>query len=144
MIKIFSNWIFIWFILYYFKIVKETPIIILIIGYLLSYVQLAYLYYNNANRYNIIKYLIINICFKLIPIIIILTDKELNRNINDNDIYVTIVIILFYLFIMSCLNSNPYNHYLMTIKTYINNDNNHIKSTISKTYDNIYNYLFIK
>jgi hypothetical protein len=83
------------------------------------------------------KYFIINIIIKFIPILLLLIRFKFQVNIKRIDIYVSILLILIYILIMIMMNKNPYIYYKMMIDTYINN-NNKYKSIFSKTYDYIY------
>jgi len=148
MIEIFSYWIFIWFILYYLGLTKYNPLLILIVAYIFTLFELIYLIKNNISKYNFIKFFIINIIIKLIPILLII---KFPLKFNINDIYISIYLILIYFIIMIILNKNPYDYYKMMINTYINNNdndndnnndnnnnNNQYKTFISKLYDFIY------
>jgi len=138
MYEIFSYWIFIWFVLYFFDIIpkKYNPLLILIIGYVLTLGELIYMLFHKISYYNFIKFLIINVIIKFIPILLILIFKK-PIEINKEDIYISLYLILIYIFIMSLMNKNPYNYYKMMINTYINDDNKY-KSIFSKIYDYIY------
>ena len=79
---------------------------------------------------------------KLIPILLILRETKYKITINNNDIYVSIYILLIYLIIMSILNKNPVIYYNMMIDTYLEkNKKKEYKSFISKSYDYIYSYI---
>jgi len=136
MIEIFSYWIFIWFILYYFNIVKYNPLFILIIAYFITLLELIYLFNNNINKYNFIKFFIINVIIKFIPIILIFKYPII---INNEDLLCGFYILCLYIFVMSYLNKNPYIYYKKMLNTYIN-DNNEYKSFVSILYDKIINY----
>ena len=60
-IEIFSYWIFIWFLLYYFKFTKYNPLLTLIVGYIITVGELIYLISQKTNKYNLIKFTIINV-----------------------------------------------------------------------------------
>jgi hypothetical protein len=138
MYEIFSYWIFIWFVLYFFNIIpqKYNPLFILIFGYVLTLGELIYMLFHKISYYNFMKFLIINVIIKFIPILLILIFKK-PIQINKEDIYISLYLILIYIFVMSLMNKNPYNYYKMMIHTYINDDNKY-KSIFSKTYDYIY------
>lgn len=135
MYEIFSYWIFVWFLLYYFGIVKNNPLFILIVGYILTLGELIYMIFHKISRYNFIKYFIINVIIKLIPILLIF---KIPLEIKIEDIYISFYLILVYIFIMSLMNKNPYIYYKMMIHTYLKDDNQY-KSIFSKIYDYIYN-----
>lgn len=134
MIEIFSYWIFVWFILYYIGLTKYNPLFILIIGYIFTLFELIYLMISKISFYNLIKYFIINILIKFIPILLII---KFPLKFNINDIYISISLLIIYFITMIILNKNPYEYYKMMINTYINDDNKY-KTYISKFYDFIY------
>ena len=137
MYEIFSNWIFVWFILYNFDIIKYNPLFLLIIGYILTIGELIYMVFRKISYYNFIKFFIINVIIKFIPILVILKKNNFEINIKIIDIYASFILVLIYIFIMSIANKNPYKFYKMMLNTYINDDNKY-KSFFSKTYDYIY------
>lgn len=134
MIEIFSYWIFVWFILYYIGLTKYNPLFILLIGYIFTLFELIYLIISKISNYNLIKFFIINIFIKFIPILLII---KFPLRFNINDIYISINLLILYFITMIILNKNPYEYYKMMINTYINDDNKY-KTYISKFYDFIY------
>jgi hypothetical protein len=139
MIEIISYWFFVWFLLFIIGIIKENPLWFLIIGYILTFFEFLYLIYKKTNNYNLIKFLIINIIIKIIPIIIILFITSFSFQIKSNDIKFGISLIMIYIITLAVLNINPIKNYQKMINTYINNDNNY-KTFISRLYDDIYNF----
>jgi len=139
MIEILSYWFFIWFLLFIIGIVKQNPLWILIISYILTFIEFLYLVYKKTNNYNIIKFVIINIIIKFIPIFIILYRFNFNFKINIDDIKFGFIIIMLYIIFMSIVNINPIDSYNKMLNSYINNDNNY-KTFISRLYDDIYNF----
>jgi len=138
MFEIFSYWIFIWFILYYIKLIKFNPLFILICGYIFTIFEMLYLSTTKISKYNLIKYFIINILIKFIPILLII---KFPIKIHMIDIYISILLfIIYYIIIIVCYKQTPYHYYKIMIDTYINDDNNY-KTYVSITYDKIYNYL---
>ena len=134
MIEIFSYWIFVWFILYYIGLTKYNPLFILLIGYIFTLFELIYLIISKISNYNLIKFFIINIFIKFIPILLII---KFPLRFNINDIYISINLLILYFITMIILNKNPYEYYKMMINTYINDDNKY-KTYISNFYDFIY------
>jgi len=140
MIEIISYWFFIWFLLFIFGIIKQNPFWILVISYIITFFEFLYLKYKGANYYNIIKFLIINIIIKFIPILIILIRLQFKIiKININDFKFAFFIILIYLFVMISINRNPIVAYKRMLNSYINNDNKY-RTIFSKLYDDIYNF----
>jgi hypothetical protein len=134
LIEIFSYWIFIWFILYYLGLTKYNPLLLLLVGYIFTLFEFIYLIINKTSKYNLIKFFIINVLIKFIPILLII---KFPLRFNLDDIYVSIYLILTYLIIMSIMNKNPYEYYKLMINTYLYNDNEY-KSYISIMYDNLF------
>jgi hypothetical protein len=134
MYEIFSYWIFAWFILYYFGLIKYNPLFILIVGYILTLFELIYMIFKGISYYNFIKYFIINVIIKFIPILLILIKINFQINIKLEDVYISFILALIYIYVMSMTNKNPYIYYKMMLNTYIK-DNNEYKSIFSKTYD---------
>jgi len=132
MFEIFSYWIFVWFLLYYFKLTKYNPLIILIIGYIITFGEWLYLIFMGANNYNIIKFIIINVIIKIIPILLIYNSKTTYK-----DLIIGLYIFLAYLLTMAIMKINPYKIYKKMLNTYLYDDNKY-KSIISKMYDYIY------
>jgi len=132
MFEIFSYWIFIWFLLFYFKLTKYNPLFLLITGYIITLGELIYLIFMGANYYNIIKFIILNAIIKLIPILLIYNTKIIYK-----DLIVSLYIILAYLLIMAIIKINPFKFYKKILDTYIYDDDKY-KSMFSITYDYIY------
>lgn len=133
---LFSNWLFIWFILFYLNIIIFNPLFFLIVGYIITLsIGINYLPVYKIDTYNLIKFIILNTIFKLIPICLILI-KTIYFTLYD--IYFGFFIIIIYIIFMRSQNINIYEFYQNLFKTYINN-NKANKSDISNLYDNIYN-----
>ena len=139
MIEIIRYWFFIWFLLFIFGFTKANPFFIFIISYIIILCVVFYLKYNKASNYNLLKFFIINIIIKLIPIIILIYTKQ--NKFNCYDLKFLLNIFILYLFIIYIFKKNPIDTYKRMYDSYINNNNFTI---ISKFYDNIYNFLFIK
>jgi|LakMenEpi03Aug12_release.lakeMendotaPanAssembly.Ray.scaffolds.fasta_scaffold63295_3 hypothetical protein len=134
MIEIFSYWIFIWFIVFYLGLTKYNPLFLLLIGYIFTLFEFIYLIINKTSKYNLIKFFLINVLIKVIPILLII---KYPLRFNLDDIYVSIYLIISYLIIMSIMNKNPYEYYKLMINTYLYDDNKY-KTTISLIYDNLF------
>lgn len=132
MIEIISFWFVIWFLLYYFDIIKYNPLIFLIIAYVINIVETIYLYMmTSINKYNLNKFIIINVIIKFIPIILLINKSGFL--INNQDILFGIYLINIYLILLIIFNKNPFKTYEKLMDGYINNTN--FKTSISKTYD---------
>lgn len=136
MISFISYWFFLWFLLFIFKIVKANPLLFLIIGLIFILTQLYYLYLKKSSKYNLIKYFIINLIIKIIPIFILINYYPISYNYND--ISFGLFLIIIYGITMIILNINPLNSYNKIINNYIKNNNEIDKTEISKLYDYIY------
>jgi hypothetical protein len=132
MIEIISFWFVIWFILYYLDIIKYNPLIFIIIAYVLNIFETIYLYMmTTINKYNLNKFIIINVIIKFIPIILLINKSGFI--INNYDILFGIYLINFYLFLLIIFNKNPFETYEKLMDGYINNTN--FKTSVSKSYD---------
>ena len=89
---IFSYWIFIWFLFYYFKIIKYNPYLLLILALLSNIYSFVMLIYYK-NYYKAILFLIVNLLIKVLPIYLLKDTK-----IRKKDIYFSIIYILAYIF----------------------------------------------
>lgn len=134
MIEIFSYWVFVWFILYYIGLTKYNPLLLLIVAYIFTLFEFIYLILKKSSKYNLIKFLIINIIIKLIPILLII---KFPLRFDLKDIYISIYLIFFYIIIMSIMNKNPYEYYKLMLHTYIYNDEKY-KTYISILYDKLF------
>ena len=125
--NLFSYWILIWFLLYYFKYVNSSPLFILIIAYIFTLGGIFYLVDNKVSKYNLIKYIAINIIIKLIPILLIIKFPII---ITKDDIIISIYLLLIYII----LNKNSYIYYKKSINSYLTDKN---KTLLSYLYDKI-------
>ena len=57
---IFSYWIFVWYLLYEFKIINNSPKLALIIGLITNTILLLLMIYYVNNIYNILKVILFN------------------------------------------------------------------------------------
>ena len=132
---VFSYWIFGWFILYYYRIVSYSPKFALIIGIIENILIIFYLIFMNASNYKIIKFIIINFCIKVIPLLMIIRDKIIWK-----DIYATFI--LFIVYIIWLFINNPkkiFQTYIHMINNYSSKSDSKKKLTfLSYIYDKIY------
>jgi hypothetical protein len=122
MIEIISYWFFIWFLLFIFGFIKANPFFILVISYIITLYGVFYFKYNNASNYNLLKFFIINIIIKLIPIIILICTNQ--HKFNYYDLYFLLNILILYIFVNYICNKNPIDTYKRISYNYINNKNN--------------------
>lgn len=145
MYELISYWMIVWGLLFYFGIIKNNPIIILIAIYLIVSFGYIYIYINNDKNkdrtYYLLKFIVIHVMPKFILIVIILFSYELRFNIDD--INFGLLVVLLYLILMMSLNKNPIEYYYYLIDYFINgkNETNHnYLLAIDFYYDDFYNY----
>ena len=87
----FSYWILTWFFLYYFKIVKSNPKLLLLFGLIMNLVTLSTIIYYRNPLDIILAFIIVNICIKVLPLYLLR-----NTHTHKNDILWYIVIFILY------------------------------------------------
>jgi hypothetical protein len=90
---VFSYWIFVWFILYLFKLTKYSPKFALILALLENTIMLILMFLYGTSIKTIIYFIIINTLIKLLPLYYLREER-----IKIRDIYFTAF--LFVLFIL--------------------------------------------
>ena len=117
---IFSYWIFAWFLLYYFNIVKYSPKFVIILGLIENFFLLMFLLIYKSSLYKITKFIVINTIIKVIPLYLVWNDKIINR-----DIYATIILFLIYLLWLYLNGGIEYFYisYKKLIKNYMTTSN---------------------
>ena len=126
-----SNWIFVWFVLYSLYIIPCSPKLIILAGFGIIIFMIIYLYKKNASRYNLLKFTILNILMKAVPLIILY-----NVPITKNDFYFSITIFIIYMLWLDVNDTNIFEVYSKLMNYYIKGSS---KTFVSNTYDNIYN-----
>ena len=130
MFELFTEWIFIWFLFYYFKLTSYNPLFILILAFIITSIVHIYIIFNsNTKLYHAIKFGVFNIILKVIPILLIS-----HTTIYFKDIYFSFIIFIIYLIYM---NFNVIYIYEIMIDEYTNAKDEY-RSNISKLYDNIF------
>ena len=132
---IFSYWIFLWYILYFFKIVKYSPKFILYVAMIDNVLLFSMLIYKKSSIYDITKFLAINTFIKYLPIYT-LRDEKIKRE----DIIAGIILFIIYLIYIFINNNNILEVYNKIIKGY-SDKNNEYKTPTSSLYDSVYNKL---
>ncbi len=89
---IFSYWIYFWFILYKLKITIYNPKFVIICGAIENIIVLISMLYYNTNINLIIRFVIMFIILKVIPLYVIK-----NTNIKIKDIIATIFLFILYI-----------------------------------------------
>ena len=130
MFELFTEWIFIWFLFYYFKFTSYNPLFILILAFIITSIVHIYIIFNsNTKLYHAIKFGVFNIILKVIPILLIS-----HTTIYFKDIYFSFIIFIIYLIYM---NFNVIYIYEIMIDEYTNAKDEY-RSNISKLYDNLF------
>lgn len=133
---LFSNWIFIWFLLFCIGLIKYNPFFVFVIVFCICNSWIFYAYYTNKlNNYNLYKILILNFLFKIMPIVILILTK--NNNIRNKDLIFTIILVLIYLVYLHIKNLDVVDVYNIVLEGIIN-DNEQTKGYINKLYDDLY------
>lgn len=106
--ELFSTWIFIWFILYYFKYVSYSPKfwIIFITTYALA--SIMYMLYIQLNTTYIFVIIILTMISKLIPFYVIKNDSMIIK-----DILLGFLLGIIYLFWLYYLNEDVFTIYFI-------------------------------
>lgn len=148
---VFSYWIFTWFILYYFKIIKYSPLLFLLIATIQNFILFFIYIYNfiihNSyyNFFKLIAFIVINFFIKVLPLYYIIkiennvkTIEELIKlilSIKKEEILISLYLFIIYI-IWLFINNVIY------IKNYKLNFN--LDITKSTPLYNIIYYLFTK
>lgn len=98
---VFSYWIFVWFLLYHFKIVSYNPKVGLAIALFTNALMLFLMIsYKNSLHY-ILLFSLIQLCIKIIPLW-----SVRNTTINKMDIFATIILFIMYNIWLAVNNEN--------------------------------------
>jgi hypothetical protein len=90
---IFSYWIFVWYLLYISKITNYNPKFILIIGLIENIIMLLMMIFFQTKLFNILWFIFINTFLKIIPLYTLI-----NTKIQKNDILISFLIFIIYIF----------------------------------------------
>ena len=106
--ELFSTWVFIWFVLYYFKFVSYSPKfwIIFITTYALS--SIMYMIYIQLNISYIFVIIILTMISKVIPLYLIKNDSMIIK-----DILLGFLLGIIYLFWLYFLNEDVFTIYFV-------------------------------
>jgi len=142
MYELFSYWLLFWAFLFYNGLIKNNPIYILFVVYIITSITYIYIFIDNRNdrkSYYLLKFIIINILLKFIFIILIAISGRLELRIED--IYFGLVLFGLYLILMGTLNKNFINYYYYLIDIFKNGENE-INREYLLPVDIYYDYLF--
>ena len=105
--SIFSYWLFLWFLLYYFKFIDYNPYFGLILALIVNAIML-FIFLIYENYYKAFLFLLVMVSIKVIPIYLLRKSKIVKK-----DIYAFIFLFIFY--IIYCK--------FFEIRTFANNKN---------------------
>jgi hypothetical protein len=126
---IFSYWIFVWFLIYFVsniflnKNIIPSPLLEMYIGFFTSLYGFYYLLFESSNTLPIMKFLVMLIVIKTIPLLITI---YLNGNYKINwtyDLKKLLILLLIYFVYLVFWNVNVFDVYNYEGISIINNDN---------------------
>lgn len=130
---LFSYWIFVWYLLYFFRITKYNPKFVLICGVIENIILLFFMIYYNTNLNVIIFFIFGMFIIKIIPTYIIW-----NTIIKWKDILFTFI--LFFIYIIWLYINNKSLYYVFNeIKQVVFNKKNF---PLTELLLKIYNYFY--
>ena len=130
---IFSYWIFVWFILYFTRIITINPKLWLIVALLENIISVLFLFLK-AKMYVVIRFMIINALIKALPLYYLW-----NTKIHKKDIIYSIIVFVIYLIWLYINNFTMYTLYEMIYNSQIPHST--YIGPLSYVYDKIYQYL---
>ena len=89
---ILSNWIFLWYVLYFFGVVHYNPKLALILGILFNVVTLSLMAYYQASIQTMFYLAIFVFWMKVVPLWTIR-----NTEIQEKDVYATLLLVFVYI-----------------------------------------------
>lgn len=89
---VFSYWIYLWYVLYAFKITNFSPKFPLILGLIDNIIMLALMLVYGTSRETIFYFIIINTLIKVVPLYYLR-----NEQIKWRDIYFTIILFIIFI-----------------------------------------------
>ena len=130
MIYTFSYWTFAWFVLYILHIIPYSPKFV----FILEFVIVIIVSFIPMSVYNFIKFIVINIFIKGIPLWMVR-----KSNITKRDILFSVFIFLCYLCWVYSNGKSIISIYTMIYSHYVNGDEKQLIG--GKLYDKIYSFL---
>ena len=119
--ELFSHWIFLWFLFYYFNIVPYNPLFPLIIAYIIILIVSYYIFLEGASIKNITYFLIYNSIIKLVPIVLIIKTPVI---LYLKDVLFGLFLMGIYMIYMIINNKNPFDYYKEMIEIFKDKDVN--------------------
>jgi hypothetical protein len=138
---ILSTWVFIWFILYGFKIIPYNPSLILILSFVAVFFEIFLLLYYGTHVDQLVKFIVINVVIiKLMPVLSLALSNNLSVTIND--IYFTIFILFIYTMYLYANNIDAKSYYKVLIDAYVSNKRDlQYDNPMYRLYNNTYDYM---
>ena len=126
---IFSYWIFVWFLIYFVsniflnKNIIPSPLLEMYIGFFVSLYGFSYLLFENSNTLPIIKFLVMLIVIKAIPLLITIYLSGTYKINLKHDLKKVLILLLIYFVYLVFWNVNVFDVYNYEGISIINNDN---------------------
>jgi len=115
---IFSYWLFLWYLLYLFRIVNYNPKFAILCGFIENISILSLMFYYGTKKKLILLFFIMFILLKIIPLYSIW-----NTKITAKDITATTFLFIIYLVWMSFNNKKPSDFKNQTLDLILHNRN---------------------
>jgi hypothetical protein len=126
---IFSYWIFVWVLIYFIsnillnKNIIPSPLLAIYIGFFVSLYGLSYLVSTISNNSILMKFLVMLIVIKTIPLLITIYLSGTYKINWNYDLKKILILLLFYFVYLVCWNVNVFDVYNYEGISIINNDN---------------------
>jgi hypothetical protein len=111
--ELFSVWVFLWFVLYYLKLIKNSPKFWLILITIYAALSIIYMMYIQLKPIYILTVTMLMIISKIVPLYVIFNDL-----IKINDILFGIGLGIVYLLWLTYKNVNVFTIYLVDMFNY--------------------------
>ena len=136
---IFSIWIFVWFLLYAFKVTSYNPTFALLFAVVFIIISIVYFVSNNIDNYHIYRFIVICILEKFLPLLYLYHIEDLN--IETDDIVFTGIIFIAYNVNLLLNDTDLYQVYKEYTNSYLDTkiENNML---YTRAYDDIYKYFY--
>ena len=113
---VFSIWIFIWFILFVFKVIPYNPTFALYIAIIFISISMVYFFYKKIHYSHIDRFIALGILQTFLPLFYLTYNNQLDIGVND--IVFTIVVFVTYNTYILMNNSNIIEVYEIYLKSY--------------------------
>lgn len=130
---VFSNWIFLWFALHIAGLVKASPKFIIDMAGIAIVGCMLYFIYSGVTRYKIVKFLVMNVLLKGIPLYLLR-----NETITMNDIMYSILLLIAYVGWLHLNGETITGIYAQLNNAYFSNKPDSKRQYISYLYDDIF------